>query len=43
MFHAFTKLFDRVGRMTPARELPPSQGFILHSPPELPVMLEPRL
>lgn len=43
MYHAFTKLFDRVSRMTPARELPPSQGFILHSPPELPVILEPRL
>ncbi len=43
MFHAFTKLFDRVSRMTPARELPPSQGFILHSPPELPVILEPRV
>ena len=42
MFHAFTKLFDRVVRMTPARELRPSQGFILHSPPELPVILEPR-
>ena len=43
MYHAFTKLFDRVGRMTPARELPPSQGFILHSPPELPVVLEARV
>jgi pulcherriminic acid synthase len=42
MVHAFEKLFDRVGRLTPARELPPSQGFILHSPPELPVILEPR-
>jgi pulcherriminic acid synthase len=41
MYHAFTKFFDRVGAITPARELPPSQGFILHSPPELPVVLQP--
>jgi cytochrome P450 len=43
MVHAFDKLFNRVARMTPARDLPPSQGFILHSPPELPVVLEPRI
>jgi pulcherriminic acid synthase len=42
MAHAFEKLFDRVARISPARELPPAQGFILHSPPALPVILEPR-
>ena len=42
MVHAFEKLFNRVERMTPARELPAGEGFILHSPPSLPVILEPR-
>jgi pulcherriminic acid synthase len=42
MVHAFEKLFNRVERMIPAGDLPPSEGFILHSPPALPVILEPR-
>ena len=42
MVHAFEKLFKRVKRLIPDGELPPSHGFILHSPPSLPVILEPR-
>jgi pulcherriminic acid synthase len=42
MAHAFAKLFGRVERLRPVGEPPPSQGFILHSPPSLPVVLEPR-
>ena len=42
MAHAFAKLFGRVERLRPVGEPPPSEGFILHSPPSLPVVLEPR-
>jgi pulcherriminic acid synthase len=43
MVHAFEKLFNRVKRMRPVGDLPPSAGFILHSPPSLPLILEPRV
>jgi pulcherriminic acid synthase len=39
MIHAFQKLFERVGWMEPAGELPPEEGFMLHGPPSLPVVL----
>lgn len=42
MVHAFEKLFNRVERMIPVGDLPASEGFILHSPPALPVILERR-
>ncbi len=43
MVHAFEKLFKNVSRMIPDGELPASTGFILHSPPALPVILERRV
>lgn len=39
MAHAFTELITRVRRIEPAGELPPGEGFMLHSPPALPVVL----
>ncbi|MBM3679259.1 MAG: cytochrome P450 [Actinobacteria bacterium] len=39
MAHAFTELIARVGTIEPAGELPAGEGFMLHSPPSLPVVL----
>ena len=42
LVHAFGKLATRVGAMEPAvPELPGAEGFVLRSPPELPVVLRP--
>ena len=42
LVHAFGKLASRVGAMEPAvPELPRAEGFVLRSPPELPVVLRP--
>ena len=42
LVHAFGKLATRVGAMEPAvPELPRAEGFVLRSPPELPVVLRP--
>jgi pulcherriminic acid synthase len=39
MVHALSRLLDRVEVLEPAGELPPPEGFILRSPPALPVVL----
>jgi pulcherriminic acid synthase len=42
LVHAFAKLAARVGALEPAvPELPRSEGFVLRSPPALPVVLRP--
>lgn len=41
MMHAFRELLDRVERIEPAGEMPEAEGFFLHSPPSLPVVLHP--
>lgn len=41
LVHGLAKLADRAGRVEPAGELPPAQGFMLRSPPALPVVLRP--
>jgi pulcherriminic acid synthase len=40
MVHGFAKLLERVAWIEPAGELPPAEGFMLHSPPALPVILQ---
>lgn len=39
MAHAFTEIIARVRTIEPAGDLPPGEGFMLHSPPSLPVVL----
>jgi hypothetical protein len=41
MLHAFMRLMERVRRIEPAGDLPPGEGFMLHSPPSLPLILHP--
>lgn len=41
MLHAFMRLMERVRRIEPAGDLPPGEGFMLHSPPSLPLVLYP--
>jgi pulcherriminic acid synthase len=42
MFHAIGEFARRVDHMEPAGPSPPGEGFILHSPPSLPMVLRPR-
>ena len=39
MAHTLTVFLDRVAGIEPHGVLPPSEGFVFHSPPSLPVML----
>jgi cytochrome P450 len=39
MAHAFAEIVTRFDRIEPAGDLPPGEGFMLHSPPSLPVVL----
>jgi hypothetical protein len=41
MLHAYRRLMERVRRLEPAGDLPEPEGFMLHSPPSLPLILHP--